>query len=247
MLVGFVHGVMNTDNMAVSGETIDFGPCAFMDAYDSATVFSSIDSRGRYAYGNQPGIAQWNVARFAETLLPLLHPVEEHAIALATEIVRAFLQRYQHHWLAGMRRKLGLFTDEAGDQALIESLLAWMQSKKADFTNTFAGLTHALPLTDAKQSDDEFLRWHACWLARLGRQPQTLIEAEKLRRSHNPAFIPRNHRVEAALATAEQNDLREMEQLLEVLAAPYDDTRPAPDYREPAPAGDGCYQTFCGT
>ncbi|HUR56853.1 MAG TPA: YdiU family protein [Opitutaceae bacterium] len=246
MLVGFVHGVMNTDNMAISGETIDYGPCAFMDAYDPATVFSSIDAHGRYAYGNQPGIAQWNLARLAETLLPLMHAEEESAVAMATEALGTFAQRFQQHWLAGMRRKLGLFTDDPEDGALIEMLLASMQQAKADFTNTFAGLDHEAPPKAAEGLGEEFARWHARWRARLGRQPQSLAEAEKLRQAHNPAFIPRNQLVEAALAAAQQNDLSVMGRLLEVLAAPYDHTRVAPEYREPAPASAG-YQTYCGT
>ena len=246
MLVGFIHGVMNTDNMAISGETIDYGPCAFMDAYDPATAFSSIDAHGRYAYGNQPRIAQWNLARFAEALLPLLHAEEERAIAMATETVGAFTSRFQHHWLAGMRRKLGLFTEEPEDPALIDTLLTWMQKTKADFTNTFAELIQ-IASPGAVQGDDEFVRWHAQWLARLGRQPHSSAKSETLRRAHNPAFIPRNHLVEAALAAAEQNDLGVMERLLAVLAAPYDYGRDAPEYRLPAPADGTGYQTFCGT
>jgi uncharacterized protein YdiU (UPF0061 family) len=247
MLVGFVHGVMNTDNMAISGETIDFGPCAFMDAYDPATVFSSIDAYGRYSYGNQPRIAQWNLARFAETLIPLLHPEEERAIASATKALGKFEEKFQHHWLGGMRRKLGLFTAEPDDRALIEALLAWMHQAKVDFTNTFAGLTPALQLGNGQQMDDDYLRWHANWQARLARQPQSLAESDDLRRRNNPAFIPRNHLVEAALAAAEQNDLGVMNQLLNVLAKPYDHTQSAPDYRQPAPEGGADYRTYCGT
>ena len=247
MLFGFVHGVMNTDNMAISGETIDYGPCAFIDAYDPAAVFSSIDAHGRYAYGNQPGIAQWNLTRLAETMIPLLHAEEERAIALATEALGGFAPRFHHHWLAGMRRKLGLFTEEPEDAALIESLLMWMQQTKADFTNTFAGLTHALSPNDAAGANAEFLLWHERWRARLRRQPQSPAKSEELRRAHNPAFIPRNHLVEAALAAAEQNDLSVLERLLQVLAAPYDHAKAAPDYRLPAPQGAAGYQTFCGT
>ncbi len=247
MLVGFVHGVMNTDNMALSGETIDYGPCAFMDAYDPATVFSSIDRQGRYAYGNQPGIAQWNLARFAETLIPLLHAEEERAVAVATEALGVFAQRFQHHWLAGMRRKLGLFTEEPDDRALVEALLAWMQQTKADFTNTFAELEPAMPPADPRHTDAEFVRWHGRWVDRLGRQPQTAAESAQLRRSHNPAFIPRNHLVEDALASAEKGDLNPMEQLLQIVTAPYDYERVARDYRAPAPDGGERYRTFCGT
>ena len=247
MLVGFVHGVMNTDNMAVSGETIDYGPCAFMDAYDPATVFSSIDNRGRYAYGNQPAIAQWNLTRLAETLIPLLHSEEAPAIELAKAALGRFAQSYQHHWLAGMRRKLGLFTEEPEDAALAESLLRWMQQTRADFTHTFAGLAPVLPADDARRADETFRKWHEHGLARLGRQPQSSAQSDELQRAHNPAFIPRNHLVEAALAAAERNDLGPMERLLEVLATPYDRTRHAPDYCQPAPDNGTDYQTFCGT
>ena len=244
MQVGFVHGVMNTDNMALSGETIDYGPCAFMDAYDPATVFSSIDSRGRYAYGNQPAIAQWNLTRLAETLLPLLDENLERAIALATEALQGFADRYQHHWLTGMRRKLGLGNEEAGDRALIESLLAWMQQTKADFTNTFAGLT---PTPAGAACDAGFSEFHSRWVDRLSRQPQTPTESEALCRASNPAFIPRNHLVEAALAAAEQGDLGVMDRLLDVLARPYDHDRQLPEYRQPAPDSAAGYQTYCGT
>ena len=247
MLVGFIHGVMNTDNMAISGETIDYGPCAFMDAYDPSTVFSSIDRHGRYAYVNQPGIAQWNLTRFAETLLPLLDADEKRAVEIATETLGSFASRYQQNWLAGMRRKLGLFTEETEDKALIETLLAWMQKTGADFTNTFADLAQELPLDCVQRSDEEFMIWHARWIARLARQPQSSEEADELRRAHNPAFIPRNHLVEAALAAAEQGDLTLMERLLEVLATPYDHGRNAAEYRQPAPASAAGYQTFCGT
>jgi uncharacterized protein YdiU (UPF0061 family) len=247
MTVGFVHGVMNTDNMAISGETIDYGPCAFMDAYDPATVFSSIDADGRYAYGNQPAIAEWNLVRLAETLLPLLHDDEEAAIARATESLRAFAEQYRRNWLTAMRRKVGLFNEEPEDLSLIESLLGWMQTAKADFTNTFAGLSPTAPPLDAPRRHPELASWHARWRSRLERQAQSLAESEQLRRTHNPTFIPRNHLVEAALAAAEQGDLGPMEKLLEVLSAPYDALREAADYRQPAPESGTCYQTFCGT
>lgn len=247
MLVGFVHGVMNTDNMALSGETIDYGPCAFMDAYDPATVFSSIDAHGRYAYGNQPAIGQWNLTRFAETLLPLLNPKEEAAIEMATEALNGFQSRYQFHWLAGMRRKLGLINEEPEDAALIEALLGWMQSTRADFTNTFALLTTTQAGGPDQHSDQEFVRWHDSWVSRLQRQPQSRAESTRLQRLNNPSFIPRNHLVEAALASAEQNDPRAMEHLLDVLAAPYDHDRDAPEYRLPAEGGGAGYETFCGT
>jgi serine/tyrosine/threonine adenylyltransferase len=249
MLVGFVHGVLNTDNVALSGETIDYGPCAFMDAYDPKTVFSSIDRNGRYAYGNQPRITQWNLARLAEALLPKLHDEEAQAVEVANEALESFTTRHERHWLAGMRRKLGLFTEEGEDQALVESLLDWMRTARADFTNTFASLDSPAsePREERRPTDEEYLRWHGRWQARLGRQPHSADEAASLRRAHNPAFIPRNHLVEAALAAAERGDPGVMERLLVVLAAPYDHGRTAPEYRTPAPDGNESYRTFCGT
>ena len=243
-LTGFVHGVMNTDNMAVSGETIDYGPCAFMDAYDPATVFSSIDQRGRYAYGRQPFIAQWNLARFAETLLPLLHEDEEKAVEIANEAVLGFEGRFQRHWLAGMRAKLGIFNAEEGDVALIEELLAAMQRTRADFTNTFrdlcGGAAAALSV-DAGHAD-----WHLRWQSRLSRQPQSSREVCARMQAHNPAFIPRNHKVEEALSAAvEGNDLSVMERLLAVVSRPWDHSRDIPEYSQPS--GGESYRTFCGT
>jgi Uncharacterized conserved protein len=247
MLVGFIHGVMNTDNMAISGETIDYGPCAFMDAYDPETVFSSIDRHGRYAYGNQPAIAQWNLARFAETLLPLIAVEEERAIEMAKVALGKFAERYREQWLDGMRRKLGLFGAEPDDGALIESLLEWMQKTKADYTNTFADLARELPAECAQRDDAEFMQWHARWRERLARQRESGEESDRLRGESCPAFVPRNHLVEAALAAAEQGDVSVMERLLEVLAKPYDHAREAPEYRQPAGDAGAGYRTFCGT
>lgn len=246
MLVGFAHGVMNTDNMAVSGETIDYGPCAFLDAFDPLRSFSSIDAHGRYAYGNQPAIAQWNLARFAETLLPLLHADEANAITLATELLGQFAQQFESHWIAGMRRKLGLFTAESDDLALFKALLEWMQSTRADYTNTFADLSTVLAPGDMRREDAAFRTWHERWLARLARQPQSPAEAEQLRRAHAPAFIPRNLLVEDALAAAVQGDLAPIDRLLDVITTPYAHLRDAPEYRRPA-ADAADYRTFCGT
>jgi uncharacterized protein YdiU (UPF0061 family) len=247
MSVGFVHGVMNTDNMALSGETIDYGPCAFIDAYDPATVFSSIDQQGRYAYGNQPRIAQWNLARLAEALLPLLHREEEESVKIASAAIQRFSGHFLRHSLATMRRKLGLFNEEPEDQALIEGLLGWMQRTQADFTNTFAALS--TPDTDvlAALSDEEFQGWHTRWRARLTRQTQSPADSLTLRRVTNPAFIPRNHLVEAALASATQGDLTPFERFLEILATPFDHERVAPEYKSPAPKSLEAYRTFCGT
>jgi len=244
--VGFIHGVMNTDNMALSGETIDFGPCAFMDAYDPATVFSSIDRGGRYAYKNQPSIAQWNLARFAETLLPLVHPDPPQALDWASAAVFRFPERFHRHWLAQMSEKLGLFDVMAGDQELMDDLLEWMHRAKADFTNTFAGLTTGR--LRPGDGDAAFDAWHDRWQARRAAQPQSEAQAAILMRRRNPAFIPRNHMVEAALEAAfRHDDLDPFHRLLRVLSAPYDHDREAEEFRAPAPAEAEPYRTFCGT
>jgi uncharacterized protein YdiU (UPF0061 family) len=246
-LVGFVHGVMNTDNMALSGETIDYGPCAFMDAYDPATVFSSIDSGGRYAYGNQPPIAQWNLARLAEAMLPLFDTDVDRAVERATQALDRFPDLFNQHRLDGMRAKLGLFTREDDDEALLEELLAWMRRESADFTNTFRSLTSGRLVGDSMSADPELEAWHRRWEARRGRQPQSRAEAETLMRQHNPAVIPRNHNVEAALTAATaRHDFSVMERLLEVVATPYDHERDLPMFSAPG-AGDQPYRTFCGT
>jgi serine/tyrosine/threonine adenylyltransferase len=244
-LAGFIHGVMNTDNMALSGETIDYGPCAFMDTYDPATVFSSIDHGGRYAYGHQPGIAQWNLARLAEAMLPLFDPDTNRAVERATAMLDRFPELFEQHWLNGMRAKLGLFTHEPEDKALVDDLLAWMQRRSVDFTNTFRSLTSGRPVSTT--ADPEFDTWHQRWQARRGRQSQSLAEVEDLMRRNNPAFIPRNHNVEEALVAATAgNDLSVMERLLQVLATPYDHTRDLPNFTTPS-SDQRPYRTFCGT
>ena len=245
-LAGFVHGVMNTDNMSLAGETIDYGPCAFMDAYDPATVFSSIDHGGRYAYGNQPPIAQWNLARLAEAMLPLFDPDVDRAVERASAALDRFPVLFEQRWLDGMRAKLGLFTSEPGDAEIVDELLAWMRRRSADFTNTFRSLTVASLADDATRADAEFASWHRRLEERRLRQPQSRGEVEVLMRRHNPAVIPRNHKVEEALEAAAAGDLSVMERLLDVLAAPYDHDRVLPAFTEPGPAG-GLYQTFCGT
>jgi len=246
--VGFIHGVMNTDNMALSGETIDYGPCAFMDAYDPATVFSSIDQQGRYAYGNQPLMAQWNLARLAETLLPLLHDDEAQAIELANAAIQSFKDRYEHHRLSGMRKKLGLFTEEADDSALMEDLLKWMQDHQADFTNTFRDLSAGTPLPEDVADQADFSSWHQRWSARRSRQSQSVAESQRLMQAHNPAFIPRNHKVEEALAAAvEHRDFSVLQRLLGVLAKPFDYAADQPGYQTPPATAACAYQTFCGT
>lgn len=247
-LVGFIHGVMNTDNMAISGESIDYGPCAFMDTYDPATVFSSIDRQGRYAYGNQPPIAAWNLARFAETLLPLLHEDQAQAVELAQEAISAFPELYQGHWVAGMRAKLGLFNEETEDETLIADLLHMMRLHHADYTNTFRALTFGRPEDTALFGTPESAQWYYWWQARLGRQQESKTAAHQLMRDANPAVIPRNHRVEEALDAAVQHeDLSVMERLLDALSRPYAHAPEQADYCT-VPAGTTRpYRTFCGT
>lgn len=247
-LVGFIHGVMNTDNMAISGETIDYGPCAFMDVYDPTTVFSSIDLQGRYAYGNQPHIAGWNLARFAETLLPLLHENQEQAVELAREALSDFSELYQSNWLAGMRAKMGIFNEEPQDKSLAESLLSMMQKYHADYTNTFRALTFDKPEDTNLWDTKEFSQWHQQWQARLDRQREAKASSHQLMRDNNPALIPRNHRVEEALeAAVKQEDYSVMERLLDVLSSPYAHSPHQADYSKlPAPSSRA-YRTFCGT
>lgn len=246
-LVGFIHGVMNTDNMALSGETIDYGPCAFMDRYDPATVFSSIDHGGRYAYRNQPSVAQWNLARLGEAMLPLFDRDVDRAVERATAALARFPDLFERHWLEGMRGKLGLFTQEEGDKALVDDLLAWMQRRSADFTNTFRSLMSGRLVGDSSNADPELEAWHHRLAARRGRQPQSLAEAEELMRRHNPAFIPRNHNVEEALqAATSAADYSVMERLLDVLATPYDHGRDLPMFSTSG-SGEHPYRTFCGT
>jgi len=245
MGVGFVHGVMNTDNMAVSGETIDYGPCAFLDVFHPETVFSSIDRHGRYAYGQQPHIAHWNLTRLAESMLPLFSNEEKEAVDVANEILSVFPGRFQELWLGHFAKKLGLFQNQEGDQKLIEDFLVWMRENKADFTNTFRNLD---PEKLPQDSSAEFRDWHLRWIHRLTKQNQSLERAVQLMHSVNPAFIPRNHKVEEALVAAEaEHDLAPLHGLLEVLANPFSDQHERGDFASPAPANPVPYVTYCGT
>ncbi|WKA47858.1 YdiU family protein [Geobacillus zalihae] len=247
-LVGFVHGVMNTDNMTISGETIDYGPCAFMDTYDPATVFSSIDTQGRYAYGNQPYIGGWNLARFAESLLPLLDENEEKAIALAQGALDHYPKQYHDHWLSGMRAKLGLAEEQEGDQELIADLLRLMELHRADYTNTFRALTLGEYTGMALFDASEFREWHERWQTRLSQESASREEAYERMRRHNPAVIPRNHRVEEALAAAVNGgDYSVMNRLLQALSDPYAYSPEQEKYAELPPPSDRPYRTFCGT
>jgi uncharacterized protein YdiU (UPF0061 family) len=255
LLVGFIHGVMNTDNTAVSGETIDYGPCAFMDAYDPATVFSSIDHGGRYAYANQPRIASWNLARLAEAILPLLADDREHAVAIANEVIGRYPALFSRAFVAGLRRKLGLFTDQEADAALAQALLDAMAANQADFTLTFRRMCAAAEMASGDAEVRELFgksgawdEWAPRWRERLAQEPQTPREHADLMRRANPAFIPRNHRVEAALAAAvEHDDCGPFEELLLVLSRPYEDQAAFAAYADPPGPELRVYRTFCGT
>lgn len=248
MRVGFIHGVMNTDNMTISGETIDYGPCAFMDTYNPETVFSSIDYHGRYAYANQPSIAHWNLLRFAETLLPLIHNKQDKAIEIAGETINSFSVVYKKHWLKMMRKKLGLFGEEKGDETLIATLLSWMHKNKADYTNTFCSLIKEDALKNKLFQGSTFLNWHQQWQTRLTQNKKPIELSLNLMRTTNPLIIPRNHKVEEALDAASINgDLVPMYNLLEVLKNPYDDRSEITAYQSPPAPSEHVYQTFCGT
>lgn len=252
MQVGFIHGVMNTDNMTISGETIDYGPCAFMDAFDPDTVFSSIDHGGRYAYGNQPAIAGWNLTRFAETLLPLLDEDQDTAVGMATELVRSFPGRYDAHWRAGMRAKLGLAGAEPEADALVDDLLTLLRDQHVDFTCALRALSTAVRGTGhgpRSRFDDPaaYDRWAERWQAALAREAGDATAVADAMDARNPIYIPRNHLVEEALTAASGGDLVLFSDLLYIVCDPFVARRGHERYAEPAPDTFGHYQTFCGT
>jgi serine/tyrosine/threonine adenylyltransferase len=248
MLVGFVHGVMNTDNMTISGETIDYGPCAFMDQFDPSTVFSSIDQGARYAYERQPGIAQWNLARLAETLLPLIDDDDDRAIAMATEVLEEFTALYDAHWQDGLRAKLGLVA--VSPESLVTDLFTMLQQQQVDFTSFFRQLSEAVrgnnePVRSLFAIPAVFDRWLASWCSQLTGDPLGVAAAMD---AVNPIYIPRNHKVEEALAAAtDHNDLAPVSELLDVLARPFTERPGLEAFAEPAPDSFGRYRTFCGT
>jgi uncharacterized protein YdiU (UPF0061 family) len=255
LLVGFIHGVMNTDNTSISGETIDYGPCAFMDHYDPAQVFSSIDEMGRYAYANQPRIALWNLTRLAECLLPLFSDDQEKAIAEAQEILGEFIEKFTAAYQAGLRNKIGLFTMRDGDEALVQDLLDAMARNQADFTLTFRRLCEAARDAAADAGvralfaePPAYDEWAARWRQRASEEPHSPGERQAAMLSVNPAFIPRNHRVEAVIQAAMLNDdYAPFEELLAVLSKPYQDQPQFADYAEPPQPDQRVLQTFCGT
>ena len=254
LLVGFIHGVMNTDNMSVAGETIDYGPCAFMDAYDPATVFSSIDEHGRYAYGNQPMIAHWNLTRFAESLLPLLAPDQEQAVALAREALASFPQTFNDAYVDGLRAKLGLFETRAGDAALAQDLLDLMAANRADFTLAFRGLCGAARSVEADsalrllfEDPSAYDGWASRWRDRLAEEGGDGAAREAAMRRVNPALIPRNHLVEAAIeAAVERRDFSVFEALLDAVTTPFKERPEHRAFYDAPPPAQG-YRTFCGT
>ena len=245
MRVGFIHGVMNTDNMAISGETIDYGPCAFMDVYDPKTVFSSIDKFGRYAFSNQPPITKWNLARFAECLIPLIHKDENEAIKVASEIIDNFQNIYEEKWLNMMRDKLGLFGKDQNDQKLINDLLSWMEINNADYTNTFCNLMN-VNIEDKKVYEDQkFINWVKIWEKRVLMNNNLKEKSLNLMRNTNPTVIPRNHKVEEALNAANEDNFEVMNKLLNILNKPYSNQKNIENYQ--SLSTDKEYQTFCGT
>jgi uncharacterized protein YdiU (UPF0061 family) len=254
LLIGFIHGVMNTDNTSISGETIDYGPCAFMDSYDPAQVFSSIDEMGRYAYANQPRIALWNLTRLAECLLPLIGEEQQKAIEQAQEILGAFPDIFSNAYQTGLRQKVGLFTERDGDEALIQDLLDAMAKNTADFTLTFRKLGDAAfdaAVDDARaqfMDPTAFDDWVRRWRERIAAEPQSAADRQAAMHAVNPAFIPRNHRVEAVIRAAVDNDdYAPFEELVQVLAKPYEDQPEYAAYQDPPLPDQRVLRTFCGT
>ncbi|MDF2608145.1 MAG: hypothetical protein K0S34_2341 [Bacillales bacterium] len=247
-LVGFIHGVMNTDNVTISGETIDYGPCAFMDTYDPETVFSSIDIHGRYAYKNQPQIGMWNLARFAETLLPLIHDNQDEAVIIAQNAITKFDELYEQNWITGMRAKLGLFDEDIKDEALIKELLDMMQQSRSDYTNTFIALTFDKLEETNLINESGFKEWNEQWQSRFNNQKAPREDIHELMKKNNPAVIPRNHRVEEALNAAVKNgDFSVMEKFLNVLSSPYSHNTDQAEFAALPPQQNCSYRTFCGT
>ena len=247
MRVGFIHGVMNTDNMALSGETIDYGPCAFMDKYDPKTVFSSIDHFGRYAYYNQPSITKWNLARFAECLIPFLDTNKDEAIKIATNKINEFDKKYEKKWLKMMSDKIGLLDTEKEDEVLILDLLQWMHSNKADYTNTFYNLINEKIFSNQVYDNADFLTWKDRWKMRLSKYKNKMDKVEEKMKFSNPIIIPRNYKVEEALSAAESGDMSLVEILLKALEKPYENNSNLKDFQITEKLNKSGYKTYCGT
>ena len=247
MRVGFIHGVMNTDNMALSGETIDYGPCAFMDRYDPKTVFSSIDHFGRYAYYNQPSITKWNLARFAECLILFLDANKDEAIKIATDKINEFDKKYEKKWLKMMSDKIGLLDAEKEDEVLILDLLQWMHSNKADYTSTFYNLINEKVFSNQIYDNTDFLTWKDRWKMRLSKYKNKMDKVEEKMKFSNPIIIPRNYKVEEALSAAENGDMSLVEILLKALEKPYENNSNLKDFQITEKLNKSGYKTFCGT
>ena len=247
MRVGFIHGVMNTDNMTVSGETIDYGPCAFMDNYNPETVFSSIDHHGRYAYFNQPSIARWNLERFAESLIPLIDNNKDKAIEMATEVINSFAEKYKKSWFKMMHKKLGLLGEDSKDESLIIDLLSWMHQNKVDYTNTFCFLMNENIRENKIYNNQGFVSWKQQWQERLKLHNNSPEKSLKLMCSVNPLVIARNHKVEEVLNEANNGNINPFNDFLKVLEKPYEKQTKTNNYQFPAPSSEKKYQTFCGT
>jgi len=246
MRVSFIHGVMTTDNMTISGESIDYGPCAFMDHYDTKTVFSSIDHYGRYAYGSQPVIGQWNLARFAESLFPLLDQDEKKAEQIANGLINEYEALFANEFHIMMKNKLGMISDEDQDKQMMSDLFKVMHKNQADYTNTFRYLINGKFPQEKLLNDPDFIIWEAEWKKRLSKN-QTSEDGYQLMMKHNPVFIPRNHKVEEALSAADQGDMSKFLSLCEVIKKPYNEDINFEEYTKPAPASDRVYKTYCGT
>ena len=247
MHIGFIHGVMNTDNMTISGETIDYGPCAFMDIFSMEAVFSSIDSHGRYKFGSQAHAAQWNLARLADSLLPLLDKDMKKALKIAEVAIGGYSSIFNNEWIEGMRCKLGLFGEEADDFSLVQNLLDWMQNSKADYTRTFRDLTQENVLENESYNSPEFKKWHMLWKARIKRNSKSLEASFYLMHDSNPVIIPNNYYVEEVLVKGESGNLKPFLALLEALKSPFEETLSNEAYRNPTIQSNPNYKTFCGT
>jgi len=247
MHFGFIHGVMNTDNMSISGETIDYGPCAFMDIFSISRVFSSIDSYGRYNYGNQAHAGYWNLTKLAESLLPLLHRNMDEAIKLAGDAIDEYANEFNSAWILGMRSKLGLFGEEAEDFKLVEDFLGWMENSKVDYTETFRDLSYENLAKNEIYKSLAFKRWHSGWQARLSRNKKPLKSAHNLMRKHNPVIIPYNYHVEKALSAAESGNMKPFYVLLSALESPFTFSSSNEAFRHLPEDSNTNYQTYCGT
>lgn len=247
MRVGFIHGVMNTDNMAISGETLDYGPCAFMDAYDPNTVFSSIDINSRYSYANQPSIAQWNLARLAEALLPLICSDTKKSAVIAQDTIKEFSAIINYKWLTMMRAKLGLETSYREDKKLIHDLLDWMHINNADYTNTFRDLSEIETTDNALYKKKSFIDWNERWHSRIKLEKKPIEQCLSLMRQSNPVIIPRNHKVEQALSEAHSGNYDSIKKFISVVKDPYKDTQSLDPYKTMPKPEERIYQTFCGT